>query len=113
MQTTAPALTPAAIMQVGMGFWPSKVLLTAVNKGLFTHLAQRPLSLKEIKTLFTWNCTDRHAADFLDTLVSLKLLNRQGMGDGGLYSNTPETGFFLDKKKPAYMGGILEMANNR
>jgi hypothetical protein len=37
-------------MQVGMGFWPSKVLLTAVNEGLFTHLAQKPLSLSEIKS---------------------------------------------------------------
>jgi len=106
-------LTPANIMQVGMGFWPSKVLLTAVNAGLFTHLAQKPLSLPEIKKLFGWNCTNRNASDFLDTLVALKFLNRQGIGDDSVYSNTDETDFFLDKNKPGYMGGILEMANNR
>jgi hypothetical protein len=78
MQTTTQ-LNPADIMQVGMGFWPSKVLLTAVNEGLFTHLAQKPLALSEIKKLFSWNCTDRHASDFLDTLFSLKFLNRKGL----------------------------------
>jgi hypothetical protein len=113
METTTQQLSPAGIMQVGMGFWPSKVLITAVNEGLFTHLAQKTMSLPEIKELFGWNCTNRNASDFLDTLVALKFLNRQGMGDSAVYSNTDETDFFLDSNKPSYMGGILEMANNR
>ena len=113
MQPTTQQLNPADIMQVGMGFWPSKVLLTAVNEGLFTHLAQKPLSLAEIKKLFGWNCTNRHASDFLDTLFASKFLERQGIRDNAVYSNTIETDFFLDKKKPSYMGGILEMANRR
>jgi hypothetical protein len=29
--------TPEQIMQVGLGFWPSKVLLSAVEMGLFTR----------------------------------------------------------------------------
>src|SRR6185295_8328066 len=82
-------------------------------EGLFTHLAQKPLSLSEIKNQFGWNCTNRHASDFLDTLFSLKFLNRKSIGDNAVYSNTNETDFFLDKNKPSYMGGILEMANNR
>ena len=94
MQATTQQLSPAAIMQVGMGFWPSKVLLTAVNEGLFTHLAEKPLSLSEIKKLFGWNCTNRHASDFLDTLFALKFLNRQGIGDSAVYNNTDETNFF-------------------
>jgi len=40
-------------------------------------------------------------------------LNREGSGPDGLYSNTPETDAFLDKNKPEYIGGILEMANQR
>src|SRR4029077_7545430 len=51
----------------------------------------------------------RSARDFLDTLVALGFLSR----DGGRYSNTPETALFLDRKKPSYVGGILEMANHR
>ena len=113
MEQAKQHLSPADIMQVGMGFWPSKVLLTAVNERLFTHLAKQPLSLPEIKKLFGWNCTNRHASDFLDTLFALKFLNRNGIGDNAIYSNTPETDFFLDRNKQTYMGGILEMANNR
>ena len=30
-----------------------------------------------------------------------------------VYSNTPDTETFLDKKKPSYIGGILEMMNSR
>lgn len=112
MQTTTQP-NPSNIMQIGLGFWASKVLLTAVNAGLFTHLARKPLSLKEIKVLFNWNCMDRHASDFLDTLYALKFLMREGIGETAIYSNTVDTDFFLDKQKPGYIGGILEMANNR
>src|SRR6266550_4369886 len=113
MQKTIQQPNPSDIMQVGLGFWTSKVLLTAVNAGLFTHLAEKPLSLKEIKSLFKWNCTDRHASDFLDTLYALKFLKREGIGENAIYTNTTDTDFFLDKQKPGYIGGILEMANNR
>jgi hypothetical protein len=113
MEKTTQQPNPSNIMQIGLGFWASKVLLTAVNAGLFTHLAKKPLSLKEIKALFNWNCMDRHASDFLDTLYALKFIIREGIGDTAIYSNTVDTDFFLDKQKPSYIGGILEMANNR
>src|SRR5689334_6298068 len=113
VQSTEKHLSPSDIMKVGMGFWPSKVLLTAVQDGLFTHLAEQPRSLKEIKNLFDWNCTDRHASDFLDTLFALKFLQREGIGSLAVYSNAEETDLFLDKNKPTYIGGILEMANSR
>jgi hypothetical protein len=31
----------------------------------------------------------------------------------GIYSNTPATDLFLDRAKPSYVGGVLEMANAR
>jgi hypothetical protein len=52
---------------------------------------------------------DRSARDFLDALVALKMLDRQD----GRYSNTAETDLFLDRAKPNYVGGFLEMANAR
>jgi len=113
MEKTTQQPNPSNIMQIGLGFWASKVLLTAVNAELFTHLVKKPLSLKEIKALFDWNCMDRHASDFLDTLYALKFLIREGIGETAIYSNTVDTDFFLDKQKPSYIGGILEMANNR
>ncbi len=42
-------------------------------------------------------------------LVALKLLQRTD----GLYSNTPEADLFLDRAKPSYVGGLLEMLNAR
>lgn len=110
---TQPATQPSPdkIMQVGMGFWASKTLLTAVHFNLFTILAVRPLSGNEIKQKLGLN--ERGLYDFLDTLVALGFLQRNGIYEASEYSNTPEVDFFLDKNKPAYLGGILEMANTR
>lgn len=101
------ALSPALIFETGFGFWPSKALLSAVELGLFTELAKGPASLAEISQRLGLH--DRSARDFLDALVALKLLERKD----GLYGNTAETDFFLDKAKPTYVGGIFEMANAR
>jgi len=38
-QTNHPS--PATIMQIGTGFWASKILLTAVNFQIFTRLAEK------------------------------------------------------------------------
>ena len=55
----------------------------------------------------------RGTYDFLDTLVALGLLHRDGNGETGKYANTPSTARFLVKGNPQYIGGILEMANAR
>jgi hypothetical protein len=70
-------LDPSHIMQVGLGFWASKTLLTAVKLELFTKLALRPLTAKEIKYEICLN--DRGLFDFLDTLVALGFLQRSGI----------------------------------
>jgi len=105
--------TPAHIMQVGMGFWASKTLLTAVKFKLFTLLAGTKLSAAAIKKEYSLQTTDRHVYDWLDTLVALGFLQRDGLLADALYYNAVETDIFLDTKKPSYMGGILEMGNNR
>ncbi len=101
----------ALIMQVGMGFWPSKVLLSAVELGLFTTLGSGFLTGREIAERH--GLRSRAVYDFLDGLVALRLLDRDGGGEEARYRNTPETGFFLDATSPDYVGGILEMANAR
>lgn len=114
MESKTNQPSPAGIMQIGSGFWPSKILLTAVDFQLFTHLAkQKRMTAKEIKSLLKLNCTDRHLYDFLDTLLTLGFLQREGLLDTAHYSNSLDTDTFLDKAKPAYIGGILEMFNNR
>jgi 2-polyprenyl-3-methyl-5-hydroxy-6-metoxy-1,4-benzoquinol methylase len=104
-------LDPSHIMQVGMGFFASKTLLSAVELELFTKLAYQPMTGKEIAAALRLN--QRAIPDFPDALVALKFLQREGDGPDAHYSNTPETAFFLDRNSPGYIGGILEMANAR
>ena len=95
------------ILQVGLGFWASKTLLSAVEMGLFTELANHPADLETLQGRLGLH--QRSSRDFFDALVALKFLERRD----GRYYNTPSTDFFLDKRKPSYIGGILEMANHR
>jgi len=104
-------LDPSQIMQVGMGFWASKTLLSAVELQLFTELGSGRIAGEEIAERVGLH--PRATYDFLDTLVALGFLEREGEGSEARYGNTPETGAFLDNAKPTYIGGILEMANAR
>ncbi|HZC44501.1 MAG TPA: methyltransferase, partial [Acidobacteriaceae bacterium] len=105
MTTTPPQ--PDQILQVGLGFWSSKTLLSAVEMEVFTELANGPKDLDSLTGRLGLH--PRSACDFLDALTTLGFLERQG----GKYSNTPSTDYFLDKHKPSYIGGMLEMANRR
>jgi ubiquinone/menaquinone biosynthesis C-methylase UbiE len=100
-------LTPGRILQAGLGFMASKTLLSAVEMDLFTGLAAEPADLAALAQRHGLH--PRSARDFLDALVALGFLERSG----GVYRNTPETDLFLDKNKPTYIGGTLEMANRR
>jgi hypothetical protein len=101
-------VTPDAIMQLGLGFWGSKALLSAVELGLFSELADAgALDGEELRNRLGLH--ERSARDFFDALVALGMLERED----GRYANTPATDVFLDRAKPSYMGGILEMANAR
>ncbi len=100
-------ITPDSILQLGLGFWGAKTLLSAVELGVFTELAKGPLdgeSLREQLGLHR-----RSARDFFDALVALGMLERHG----GCYGNTLEGDRYLDRAKPSYVGGFLEMSNGR
>ena len=98
---------PGEIMQLGLGFWASKTLLSAIELGVFTELGSGPEEYERLRGRLGLH--ERSARDFLDALVSLHMLDR----DGDRYSNTPSTGLFLDRNQPSYIGGLLEMANAR
>jgi hypothetical protein len=103
----AEQLTPEKIMTLGMAFWGSKTLLSAVELGLFSELARGPADAATLRERLGLH--ERSAVDFFDALVALGMLQREG----DQYSNTNETDIFLDRAKPSYIGGILEMANAR
>ncbi len=106
-QPIAGPPNPEKVLQLGLGFWGSKTLLSAVELGVFTELAKGSLSGEVLAQRLKLH--ERSARDFLDALVALGMLDR----DGDQYSNTSETDLFLDRNKPSYLGGILEMANAR
>jgi hypothetical protein len=101
------SLTPDKILQVGLGFWASKTLLSAIEMNVFTEVEKNPCDLATLQGRLGLH--PRAARDFFDALVALGFLTRSD----GTYRNTPETSAFLDKNKPSYIGGILEMANHR
>lgn len=107
----AATVDPGRIMQVGMGFFASKVLLSAVELGLFDALEAAPLTGAALRAKLGLH--PRSTADFLDALVALGLLAREGDGDGAHYANTAETATFLCRSSPRYLGGILVMAGHR
>src|SRR5215208_2211569 len=102
-------MDPSLIMQVGMGFWASKTLLSAVELELFTVLGDDAKTGPQLAAALDLH--ERAIPDFPDALVALGLLDRDGQGSDAAYRNTAETAVFLDKASPAYLGGILEMAN--
>ena len=102
---------PGRLMQIGMGFWPAKTLLSAVELGVFTALSGKSLTARELQRELGLH--PRGVADLLDTLVALDMLARDGDGEAARYRNTEETAHFLDRNSSTYMGGFLEMANTR
>ena len=104
---SAPPLDPGRILQTGLGFWPAKTLLSAIEMGVFSELARGP---ERYDTLVgRLGLHQRSARDFLDTLVALGFLTR----DGDRYGNTPETDLFLDRRKPAVVAGRMVRSLDR
>ena len=105
--STKMAVTPDNIMQLGFAFCSSKTLLSAIELELFTELAKGQLNAEQLRERLGLH--PRSARDFFDALVALHVLDREGE----VYRNTPETEQYLVKGKLTYIGGILEMANER
>jgi hypothetical protein len=103
--------SPARILEIGRSFMSAKVLLAAVKLRLFDALAGGPLTGSEIRQRLGLH--PRAIPDFLDALLALGLLVRDGDGPEARYANTPETGRFLVRSSDAYVGGILEMYDDR
>lgn len=111
MQSTSPQLDPGPILQTAFAFWSSKVLLTAVEFGVFTKLGKRRLTGAALGA--DLGLHPRGISDFFDALVAMKFLDREGDGPCANYFNTPVGALYLDRSSPRYVGGILVMLNER
>ena len=106
-RTATTGLFPERLLQLGLGFWGPRAFLSAVELDLFSVLAKGPLDEGQLRKRLALH--PRSARDFLDSLVALGLLRRTA----GMYRNAPEAQAFLDRTKPGYVGGLLEMAAAR
>jgi hypothetical protein len=104
-------LSSDRIYDIAGGFRASEILLSALELGLFTELAKGPRSCGQL--LRTLGLDERVARDFLDMLVALDLLRREGAGSDAIYVNSRESDHFLDCNSPAYIGAELGAANLR
>jgi cyclopropane fatty-acyl-phospholipid synthase-like methyltransferase len=104
-------LTPALIMEIGMGFWPAKVLLSAVEVDLFSTLGAEAKTGEELRAALRLH--PRANPDFFDALVAIGMLERDGDGPAARYRNTDEGRAFLDRSSPTSVAGFLAMANAR
>jgi len=95
------------LIQLGLGFWGAKVLLSALELGLYTELETAPADAETLTARLGLH--QRGARDFFDSQVALGLLERED----GVYRNTPDAAMFLDRTKDTYIGGLLEMANEQ
>ncbi len=111
MLEASAKVDPIAILQTAFSFWSSKVLLTAVEFGVFTRLSERRVTGAVLGTELGLH--PRGISDFFDALVAMKFLEREGDGSAALYYNTPAGALYLDEKSPRYVGGILTMLNAR
>ncbi len=74
-----PDLDPSHIMQTATAFWASKVLLTAVEFDLFSVLGEGAMTGSELGDRLGLHPRARY--DFLDALVALGFLERDGEGE--------------------------------
>ncbi|MBE1530505.1 methyltransferase [Actinomadura algeriensis] len=95
------------VLRMGIAYFQSKVLLSAVELEVFTRLARGSATEAELRTELGLH--GRAARDFLDALVALGLLRR----DRGRYENAPVADTYLDAGKPTYCGGFLTMLDRQ
>lgn len=89
----------APVLQTAFAFWSSKVLLTAVEFGVFTRLADRKLTAAELGGELELH--PRGWYDFFDALVAMGFLAREGNGPSARYHNTEAGRLYLDAASPA------------
>ena len=99
--------TPEAILQLGFGFWGSKTLLSAVELGVFSALAPGPLDAQTLMAPSGAPSTE------CPRLLGCPRGIAPPRAERTQYANTPATDLFLDRAKPSYIGGLLEMVNQR
>lgn len=106
--TTAPSpaqgviLDPAPLMQMSFSFAAAKILSTAVQLDIFSHIAAGAQTAAEIAQAA--NASERGTQMLLDALRGFELLTKHK----DAYALSPVAAKFLVRNSPDYLGAILE-----
>lgn len=100
--SSQPAIGPDQLMQMSFSFAPSRILSSAVQLDIFSHIAAGNHSVNEIAAAS--GASTRGTAMLLDALASLGLLVKAD----GRYELTPVTETFLVRSSPSYAGTMME-----
>ncbi|MGH9689907.1 MAG: methyltransferase [Candidatus Acidiferrales bacterium] len=95
-------LDPLPLAQMAFSFAPARILLTAVQLGVFSHIADGARTAEEVARAA--QASDRGTRMLLDALVGFKLLGKHN----GAYSLSPLAAKFLVRESPDYMGAFWE-----
>ncbi len=102
---SAPLLNPGPIFGMMMAYQQSAALHAAIELGFFTAIAEghdNPSAIGE-----ACHCSERGARILADYLVVNGLLTKRNQS----YVLTPDADAFLNKKSPAYAGGMSGFLN--
>lgn len=105
MTSPSVMLSPEHILQTGFGFRASHTLLSAIEIGLFTELGKGPRTNRQLRR--SLRLSQSGVADLVEPLVALGFLEREGDDAGAVYVNSRESGHFLDRNSPGYLGDVL------
>jgi ubiquinone/menaquinone biosynthesis C-methylase UbiE len=96
---------PQMLLQMGFSFMPARIMMTAVQLNVFTHIAEGRKSANAIAE--AENASSRGLRMLLDSLTALQLLTKSDDG----YELTPLAAQCLVKTSEDYIGGIWETDN--
>ena len=97
--------TPDRLMQFTWGFASTSVLASAVELGIFTHVARGKSTRADLAAATK---SSRRGLDMLlDALVGLGLLTREGSGDASGFQLPPDVEAFLVQGRPSYIGDFI------
>jgi hypothetical protein len=104
-------LTSDRILRASRSYRDAQVLWSAIELGVFTELGKGPRNARQLCRALGLN--ERLAQRWLDALVALGFLDRDGAGETAIYLNTREASRFLDRNSAAYIGAPMEGAGRQ
>lgn len=94
-------MNPNSIREFASSFQKSRILLSGFELDFFTHIDESGITGKQMAERLHLNL---HACErLMNALASLGFLSKQEQ----LFFNTPESFYFLSKKSPNYLGGLM------